>query len=127
MRYVLLTLFTLSAAAAMAADAKVPVFVDGQQITMTPSALMRAGRTYVPLRGGAAAIGGKVTWDGAKREAMVCVGDRCTVIKATQGINVDGHLLIPLRLMGEALGCGVQWNGQSRAVIITRPRTSAFH
>jgi Copper amine oxidase N-terminal domain len=127
MRYVLLTVLLLSAAVALAADVKVPVFVDGQMITLNPSALMRAGRTYVPLRGGAAAIGGKVTWDGAKREAMVCVGDRCAVIKAAQGINVDGHLLIPLRLMGEALGCGVQWNAQSRAVMITRPRNSAFH
>ena len=127
MRYVLSIALALSVAGAMAADAKVPVFVDGQQITLNPSALMRAGRTYVPLRGGAAAIGGKVTWDGTKREAMVCVGDRCTVIKAAQGINLDGRLLIPLRLMGEALGCGVQWNAQSRAVVITRPRNSAFH
>ena len=127
MRYVLLAAFLLSTAAVLAADVKVPVFVDGQKMTLEPSAVMRGGRTYVPLRGGAAALGGKVTWDGAKREAMVCVGDRCTVIKAEQGINVDGHLLIPLRLMGEALGCGVQWNAQSRAVIITRPRTSAFH
>ena len=127
MRYVLSIALALSAAGAMAADVKVPVFVDGQQITLTPSALMRAGRTYVPLRGGAAAIGGKVTWDGAKREAMVCVGDRCAVIKAAQGINVDGHLLIPLRLMGEALSCGVQWNAQSRAVMITRPHNSAFN
>ena len=127
MRYALLTTFILSATVPLAADAKVPVFVDGQMMTLSPSALMRGGRTYVPLRGGAAALGGKVTWDGAKREAMVCVGDRCTVIKAAQGINVDGRLLIPLRLMGEALGCGVQWNAQSRAVIITRPRNSAFH
>jgi hypothetical protein len=127
MRCVTVMLLLLAAAAAIAADVQVPVYVDGQQVSLTPSALMRAGRTYVPLRGGAAAIGGKVTWDGAKREAMVCVGDRCTVIKAAQGINVDGHLLIPLRLMGEALGCGVQWNAQSHAVMIARPKNSAFH
>ncbi len=127
MKYLLpIILLLLAATAAMAADVLVPVYVDSQKMNFTPAARMRDGRTFVPLRDGAKAIGGTVNWDAKAKQARICVGDRCTVIEAKQGINVGGHLLIPLRLMGEALGCGVQWSSAQHAVIITRAKASTF-
>lgn len=117
-------LLLLSVVAAMAADVVVPVYVDNQKQDFT--GLMRAGRTYAPLRAGATAIGATTKWDPALKQAVVCIGDRCTAIKAHQGINVNGHLLIPLRLMGEALGCTVRWDARAHAVMINRPQASTF-
>lgn len=112
-------LLLLAVGTAMAADVLVPVYVDGQKQSF--NGLMRDGRTYVPLRAGAKAIGADTRWDPTSRQAIVCVGDRCVPIKADQGINVNGHLLVPLRLMGEAIGCTVGWDKRTHAVVITRP------
>jgi hypothetical protein len=126
MRHTIAIALLLSTAAAMAADVIVPVYVDGQKAEFTPAARMRAGRTYVPLRAGAQALGATVKWNPQNHQAIVCVGDACKMIKADQGINVDGHILVPLRTMGETLGCSVQWNAQSHAVMIARPKPATF-
>ena len=119
-----IVLLLLAVGMAIAADVLVPVYVDSQKQSF--SGMMREGHTYVPLRAGATAIGATTKWDPARQQAVVCVGDRCTAIKASQGININGHLLVPLRLMGEAVGCTVRWDSRSRAVIINRPQTNTF-
>ena len=105
-----------------AKDVPVKVTVDGKRTKFDPPAIMRDGKTYVPLRGGATAVGATVKWEPAAQRAVIAAGGKTAVIKKSQGIIVEGRLLIPLRLMGQSLGCGVGWDAGAKTVKITRPQ-----
>jgi hypothetical protein len=108
----------LLASAVWSEDQIVRVYVNGRQQAFQPPARMRAGTAYAPLRAAAKAVGAKVEWNTKGQMAIVCVGTQCAPIKASQGITVDGSLLIPLRVMAEALKCRVAWNSKANAVEI---------
>jgi len=104
--------------AAQTADMLVAVYVQGQRVPMQPAARVRQGVTYGPLRATAEAVGAHVEWDARARVANVCLQDRCVPIRASQGLIVEGALLIPVRLLSEALGRRVIWNPKARAIYI---------
>lgn len=109
-----------------AEDLTVKVYVNGKLQQYDPAALVRAGKTYVPLRQGANSLGCHVKWIPEQSVAQVCTEDTCVLIPKSKGIIVDGRLLLPLRLMGEALGAKVAWDSAAKAVRIksqsARPR-----
>lgn len=105
---------------ALAEDIPAKVYVDGQLQQYDPPALVRDGKTYVPLRQGAASLGSTVKWIPEQNVAQVCTASTCVLISKDKGIIVDGRLLLPLRVMGEALGAQVQWDGAAKAVRITK-------
>lgn len=113
-------------AATMAEDVAVKVYVNGELQQYDPPALVRDGKTYVPLRQGAESIGCSVKWIPEQSVAQICTASTCVLIPKDKGIIVQGRLLLPLRLMGEAIGAKVQWDSDARAVRIekkpTRPR-----
>jgi hypothetical protein len=101
-----------------AADVLVGVYVGGQLVSMEPSARVRNGVTYGPLRASAEAVGAHVDWSAATRTATICTDTRCVPIKQSQGIMVGNSMLIPVRLMSEALGRKVAWDAAAKAVRI---------
>jgi hypothetical protein len=115
---ILVTVALLGAATmALAADQLVSLYVGGKLVKCDPSARVRDGVTYAPLRPAAEAVGMEITWDAAQQTASLCAPGRCVLpIKASQGIMVDGGLLIPVRLLGQALGRQVTYDVQARAV-----------
>ncbi|MCX7598658.1 MAG: copper amine oxidase N-terminal domain-containing protein [Armatimonadetes bacterium] len=106
------------AVAVWGADELVRVLVDGRERTFSPAARVRDGVTYAPLRAATEAVGAKVEWNQKAQLAVVCAGNQCVPIKRSQGIIVDGSLLIPLRLMAQALKCDVKWHAPTRTVAI---------
>jgi len=106
------------AAAVWSADQLVRVLVDGREQSFKPAARVRGGVTYAPLRAAAEAVGAKVQWNEKAQMAIVCAGNQCVPIKRSQGIVVDGSLLIPLRLLAQALKCDVKWNPSAQTVAI---------
>ena len=108
-------------AGAVAADALVDVYVDGNKQSFDPGARLRAGTTYAPLRAAVEAVGASVEWVEAEQLAVVQKGEQTANIKKSQGIIVAGRLLIPLRLMAEALHIEVAWDSSRKAVMIGKP------
>jgi len=101
-------------------DIAVRVRINGVERKFDPPALMRDGKTYVPLREGAESLGASVKWDEKSQKATITLGTRRTRIAQEEGITVNGRLLIPLRRMSEALNCEVKWDGPAKAVRISR-------
>lgn len=105
------------ATAACAADQLVSLYVGGKMVKCDPSARVRGGVTYAPLRAAAEAVGMHITWDAANQTASLCAPGRCVLpIKASQGIMVNNGLLIPVRQLGQALGRPVTWDAKAQAV-----------
>lgn len=103
--------------AASAADQLVSLYVGGKLVKCDPSARVRDGVTYAPLRPAAESLAMEVTWDAANQTASLCAPGRCVLpIKASRGIMVEGGLLIPVRLLGQALGRPVTYDAQAKAV-----------
>ncbi|MBP8952887.1 MAG: copper amine oxidase N-terminal domain-containing protein [Armatimonadetes bacterium] len=117
----LLVLLALGiAAAVLAADAPVKVYVDGKLQTYSPPAILRGGSVYVPLRAGAKSLGIDVKWIAASQTAQICTDQGCTLIPKSDGVIVNGSLLLPLRKMGEATGAKVSWDPAAKAVRIAK-------
>ena len=126
MRTVLLVFVALSmAAAVLAADVPVKVYVNGKPQSYNPPAVLRGGTVYVPLRAGALSLGLTVKWHADTQCAQICTDKGCVLIRKSQGIMVKGRLLLPLRKMGEATGAKVVWDAQKRAVFITKQTGSS--
>ncbi|MHB8993626.1 MAG: copper amine oxidase N-terminal domain-containing protein [Armatimonadota bacterium] len=105
------------ATAALAADQLVSLYVGDKLVKCDPSARVRDGVTYAPLRPAAEAVGMEVEWDAGTDTASLCAPGRCVLpIKASQGIVVNGGLLIPVRLLGQALGRPVSYDPKTKAV-----------
>lgn len=111
------TLLIGIATAACAADQLVSLYVGGKLVKCDPSARVRDGVTYAPLRAAAEAVGMHITWDEKNQTASLCAPGRCVLpIRASQGIMVNGGMLIPVRLLGQALGRTVTYDAKAQAV-----------
>ncbi len=121
--YLSLAILVLLAGAALAVDKPVNVAVDGKAITITPPALERDGKTYIPLRAGTGAMGARVTWNPNTQTATVVMCGQIARIKATDGVMINNSLYLPLRLMSTELKCGVKWDSARNTVFITKPKT----
>ena len=117
-RLLMVTSVLVSAAVApLAADQLVSLYVGDRLVKCDPSARLRDGVTYAPLRAASEAVGLHVTWDAANQTASLCAPGRCVLpIRASQGIVVNNRLLIPVRLLGQALGRSVTWDAETQAV-----------
>lgn len=130
---------------AMPVSASVAVFtvgsnvyaIDGQQFSMDAAPQVVGGRTFVPVRYVAQAVGvdpKDILYDGGK--VTLIRGDR--VVQLTVGSNVmvkngapivmdmapevvNGRVMLPLRWVAQALDAGVEWNGNTRQVTISFP------
>lgn len=116
----------------------IAVYLDGLTVDFDVPPTIVGGRTLVPFRLLAEALGAEVVWDEADRhvrardpgsgrtvtlwigktEALVSGEYRTLDVPAT---IVGGRTLIPLRFFGEALGAKVAWDGPTRTITVKSP------
>lgn len=116
----------------------IPVLIDGAPVTMDSPPLIRDGRTMVPFRALAEALGVNVTWDAPTQTVQATDGktairlqiDNGTAYRDGAPVALDapplitgGRTLIPLRFFSETFDCRVVWDG---AVKITSPAREMF-
>jgi len=119
MRRTIILLAVVAFAATAWAQGSITLVANGTTIHSDPPPMIHEGRTYVPLRAAAEAVGGKVDYDAATKRVTICKGAMCTLVMQDDGITVDGRLLVGIRQVGEALDAKVDWNGATRTVRIT--------
>lgn len=110
--------------------------VNGEEKTMDVAAYTKDGRTFLPVRFAANAVGvsdANILWDGATQKVTIFKGDR--VVQMTIGskvlvvngvsINMDvapetvsGRTMLPIRFLAQALGADIQWNPETQEVTI---------
>ncbi|WP_422657699.1 copper amine oxidase N-terminal domain-containing protein [Paenibacillus sp. EC2-1] len=108
-------------------DVRAPIVlkVNGASLLSDIPEFLQGGRIMVPLRTVSEAMGAKVTWDAAKRTALVVKGkhgfevaanevkakkDGRLVILDSAPMMREGRLFIPLRFSVEGLGGTIRWN-----------------
>jgi hypothetical protein len=105
-----------------AADQKVKIWVNGCPKDF--GGIARNGVQYVPLGATVKAVGAKMTWNAAAKQASIISGSRQAVVKRSQGVTVGGALYIPLKSVGPALDCRATWDGAAKAVRIETRKTA---
>ncbi|SDX07583.1 stalk domain-containing protein [Paenibacillus sp. CF384] len=126
------------ATAAAAATKTISVTIDGKKQSYSASPRVVNGRTLVPYRAIAEALGGTVSYDAKSQKATIKKSG--ATIELTQGskkayingsavsldagpMNSNGNVLVPLRFVGESLGVWVTWNGTSSTAVLETKRT----
>lgn len=135
-------LFTIPA---LASGNYVDIIVDGSKINFPdqkPFIDNSTGRTYVPVRFVAEALGAKVDWIADTRTVVIekegktvrikigsnspTVNNDFIVIDAP-ALLVDNRTVVPLRFVSEVLGAAVDWEEATRSVIIAyNPRATMY-
>lgn len=114
----------------------VKALVNGTEPTMDVQPAIENGRTLVPFRAMAEALGAEVAWDAEKRTVTV-TKDGTTVVLTIDSMiaTVDGkeykldvpakikngRTVIPLRFLSEALKCKVLWEQETQTVVVIEP------
>lgn len=121
--------------AAVSKQIFISVEVNGNFIKMDVQPFISNGRTYVPLRFVAEALGADVHWDPEERKAAVSCDDNniemfvdnnILLVNGTEQLMdtnieiVDGRIMIPVRFIAESLGCVVKWDELVFSVIIEK-------
>lgn len=112
---------------------KIPVFIDGKQITFDVDPIEKDGRVLVPFRAIAEALQVKVSWDAALKTVRGEKGSQIINMKVgnkTAYVNgkalkldvppliIKGRVFLPLRFFSEALDCQVDWDSKIHSVRI---------
>lgn len=115
--------------------------INGEVATMDQAAYVKAGRTLVPFRFLAEALGAQVSWDAATKTASlvlkdsdvkVTLGSKDAYIKGVKtSLDVaaeskGGRTFIPLRFVSEALGAEVDYDAESKTVTVTLIDTTGW-
>lgn len=131
----------LCAQNALAGPAPLPpikVQLDNRALVFDVPPVIENGRTVVPLRAIAEALGAAVNWEEKTRTVIIQKGGvtvKLTIgskvaLKNQEKITLDippkiigNRTMIPLRFVSEALGANVRWDPALRLVSINRPAT----
>ena len=124
---------------ALAAD--INVNVENEKVTWTDAKpFIKDGRTLVPLRPIAEAMGLEVNWYPSLNQAYFGDGDEIVIFTLnsknyeyqslnggnkttamdTAAISVDGRIYAPARYLAEGFGYNVGWNGNTNTVTISK-------
>jgi len=118
---------------AFAAYGDITVMVDGNALSLPVPPVIVDGRTLVPARGVAEALGGSAEWNSYGRKVTITTADKTielTIDSNTAYVNgsaatldvpaqiVNDRTMIPLRFVGEALGADVNYSSSSQTVTI---------
>lgn len=111
------------------------LYVNGTPVSDEVPPLIKAGRTLVPIRTIAAALGISVDWNPVSRTVTLKNGERTvrlTIGHPTAEIDdqtvsldvppeiIQGRTLVPVRFVAEALGASVDWVPEGRLVAVIR-------
>ncbi len=107
--------------------------VNGKSVTLEQGALITNGRTLVPLRFIAEAMGATVGWDAATKTANLTLADNQIALaigKTVAKVNgydvildapaaiVNGKTLVPVRFVAESMGATTAWDAASKKVTV---------
>lgn len=123
---------------AIGAKSEISINVNGVKIEMDQPPIIENGRTLVPLRAVAEALGCNVEWDNTAKTASFVQGDVTAVITVgenyilvgdgvyneefpidTPAIIKNSRTMIPLRALSECFGFEVEWDSVTRTVAIS--------
>jgi len=111
--------------------------VNGVEKTMDVAPYIKDGRTYVPVRYVAEAVGvpsDNIMWNGEEQSVVLMRGER--VVKLTIGSNImyvngvaftmdvapelvePGRTMLPIRWVGQALGATLKWDEATQTVTV---------
>ena len=111
--------------------------LNGTAVTMDAAPYIKDGRTYMPVRFAANALGvadANIIWDQTSQKATVIKGDRVvqfTVGSTTLTVNgaavtmdaapeiVSGRVMVPIRFLGQALSANFAWDATAQTVTVT--------
>jgi len=114
----------------------VKVFVKGKKLTFDAEPFIENGRTMVPVRAIAEALGLKVDYDGGKGVVVIsnpAAGQTVTLYLGRAEAEVDGQkvtldaparivppgrTVVPLRFVGESMGADVNWFETGQVVVV---------
>ena len=117
------------------------ILVDGAHVSMDVAPFIEGGRTFVPFRAIAEALGGTAAWDGEQQTATVTMPDGLIISMTIGGYNItatqvsgnvriiandaapiieNGRTMLPVRGLAEAMGFDVHWDGENQNVVITK-------
>ncbi|MDP3487698.1 MAG: copper amine oxidase N-terminal domain-containing protein, partial [Bacillota bacterium] len=131
-----LTLVLLSGTHAPAAADGLRLVIDGQLVMSDPPPVLRQGRTLVPVRLVAEALGAEVKWIEEQGAVHIVKADRSVLmrigshlVESDTGVKayglsdvapilIGGRTYVPLRLVGNALGVAVRWDESTRTVYL---------
>lgn len=121
---------------AAASEAPICVTVNGKDIKMEALPFLENGTTYVPIRFVSQALGAEhVSWDGAKRQAVIQHGATRMELPVNQAYGyvngkwtavpggvqlISGRTFVPVRFAAETMGAKVGWNQEYYRVEITK-------
>lgn len=109
------------------------VVVNGEAVAFDAPPVIINGRTLVPIRRIADALGMQVTWDGTTRQVTMSKNHkRVTMTIGDTRYNLNGEektmdvcaqimsdrTFVPARFVSEALGCSVDWDAETLTVKI---------
>jgi uncharacterized membrane protein len=112
----------------------VKVTLNGKQISFDVQPFIRDGRTIVPARAIAEALGAQVVWDSGTRSAVITKGEmtirlpigskNAQVNGKTVALDVpaeiqNGRTLVPLRFLAENLRFSVSWDAAAQTAELT--------
>jgi len=138
--FIISTIFlAFSGVPVFAAQSEVSVIVDGNEVEFDQPPVIMEGRTLVPVRAIAQAMGFSVNWDEPTKQIKLVNSSGKIVVMAIGNPNISiidsenektisvdvapqiigGRTLIPLRALGDSVDAEVEWIGQTQTVIIT--------
>lgn len=109
------------------------VVIDGDDLGLSPPAVLKSGTALVPMRPLFEALGAVVSYDGAKKSVEGFRGNTSVTLainSTTAFVNgspvslgtpaqvIGGTVYVPARFVGQALGEKVSWDGTNRRIII---------
>jgi hypothetical protein len=127
------TTFTIGSTSYTVVEAEVAV-----EKTMDVAPYIKDGRTYLPVRFVAEALGvteDNILWDPVSRKVTIFKGDRIaqmTIDSTTLLVNgveltmdvapeiTNGRTMLPVRWMTQALGAGIVWDAETQTVTVTQ-------
>ena len=101
-----------------AADKPIKVAVNSQVRPFNPTALVRDGKAYLPMRPFANAIMGGLKYDPATGTVSITYCSHTAKLKKSQGITVNGSFYVPLRTVADALAININWDPRAALVDI---------
>ncbi|SFK75592.1 Uncharacterized conserved protein YkwD, contains CAP (CSP/antigen 5/PR1) domain [Paenibacillus sp. 1_12] len=112
----------------------VGVYINGEMVTLNPTARIVDGSTFIPLRGVFEKLGSEIGWEEATQTVTITKG--ATIVKLTIGsttatvngnmitltvapFTIEGSTYVPLRFASESIGADVKWDAPTYTATIT--------
>lgn len=113
-----LCLALVGAAIAAVKDVPIKVELNGKAQNIRPSAVLHAGKAYLPLNATAKLVNAGVKYDTSKKAYIIKSGKKTSTVKASQGAKIGGEMMFPVDVMAKSLDAQVKWISKSKTVAI---------